>query len=448
MLNLGIVSSSIASLPFGDYWAGYYTFDGSPLVTFGTFLDSKVDSSGNSYTAASVYTSDYSGIRLILFKTTSSGIVSWSRFIDLPSATYPNLYYHNPSVSIGASYLYISYSIDYTSGASAIYNTVTHYINFLTGNDVNTPRIFATQNDMMRDSCYFDGSTDYVFYAGIGPASTTGYQGMIYRLSTTLGSVNARSLATSDSALYESINSIVSDGTYVYVAGQDVTNAGFIVKYDSSFSQNAIVRSAVTDSFSKSFYQMVLSGSYVYAIDISNNISRYNVSNLSLSGTPRRITSSVSIAFGGMSADSYGNIYVYGRNTSNNKGFIIKYDSDLNILWQRYIYSGIPSVSAVYRGEVYSIGFSSDQMYVSFGGCLDSSSKVIWKANLPIDGTYTGTYTVGSYTFKYEYADLVETSTSLSTATTTKALTSQTRSTNTQSVSSSTPTADFIEVTF
>ena len=85
---------------------------------------------------------------------------------------------------------------------------------------------------------------------------------------------------------------------------------------------------------------------------------------------------------------------------------IAKYDTSGTIQWQRSIrstgYDTLYSISVDTAGSIYVCGYSTV-----------SSITSTFIAHLPTDGSKTGTYSVGGYSFTYAASSLTDSSTSL-----------------------------------
>lgn len=174
-----------------------------------------------------------------------------------------------------------------------------------------------------------------------------------------------------------------------------------------------------------------VSGSNVYgygiAVDASSNIyvighssasspASFQLAKYDTNGViqwQRSLGSGTDSASGnGITVDSSGNVYFVGNLTGSvNSLQIAKYNTSGNIQWQRRLYSsGLTT-------EGYSIAVDSvSNVYVAGKTTAGAPGQVIM-ASLPNDGTKTGTYSVGGYSYTYEASSLTDASTSLTDAT-------------------------------
>jgi hypothetical protein len=126
--------------------------------------------------------------------------------------------------------------------------------------------------------------------------------------------------------------------------------------------------------------------------------------------------------YGGIYGDSSGNIYVSGTNTTVNAskgvnaeyaGFIAKYNSSGTNQWTRRISPSVAGTVSNYGVVIDSTGriiSGSYQSQVSGGTSVDTLLLA-----LPVDGTKTGSFTVGGRGFSYASATSTETSITTST---------------------------------
>lgn len=91
-------------------------------------------------------------------------------------------------------------------------------------------------------------------------------------------------------------------------------------------------------------------------------------------------------------ADSSGNVYVGGADLSANGMVIAKYNSSGTLQWQRKM------TASASIGYPYGMALESGTNLV-ISSTIDGDNGLVMK--LPTDGSLTGTYTIGAYTFTY-----------------------------------------------
>lgn len=119
---------------------------------------------------------------------------------------------------------------------------------------------------------------------------------------------------------------------------------------------------------------------------------------------------SVATNASGITVDSSGNVYLVGT-YSNGQGILIaKYSISGNIQWQRRLDAN--------PGFVYGYSIAVDAVSnVYVVGKTDAGApQQVLMASLPDDGTKTGTYSVGGYSYIYAATSLTDSSTSLTDA--------------------------------
>ena len=100
--------------------------------------------------------------------------------------------------------------------------------------------------------------------------------------------------------------------------------------------------------------------------------------------------------------DSSDNIYVCGRNLGYKQNSIAKYDSNGNLQWQRKIYWSAGG-GTTRTFDLSGIGLDSQgALWVSGVLSLPSGQVDAFFMKVPNNGSKTGTYTIGGYTFVYD----------------------------------------------
>jgi outer membrane protein assembly factor BamB len=115
-----------------------------------------------------------------------------------------------------------------------------------------------------------------------------------------------------------------------------------------------------------------------------------------------------------VAVDSSSNVYVCGQTDQNANGFqLAKYNTSGTIQWQRTLGSS----SAGEIGYAITVD-SSDNLYVCGDSTVSGVQQFLF-AKLPNNGSLTGTYTVGGYSFVYASSSLVDADSGLSASTST-----------------------------
>lgn len=138
----------------------------------------------------------------------------------------------------------------------------------------------------------------------------------------------------------------------------------------------------------------------------------------------------------GVSIDPQNNVYVCGSTVSANTDCLVaKYDSNGNLLWQRSMNVGFNDIGN-------GIKVYSNHYYVAMRRQpLNSSDGILCVTKFPIDGSLTGTYSSG--TFTYASTTLSSGASSFTSSTPTGSFSTRTMSNTTTSFTSSDPGTSF-----
>ena len=272
-------------------------------------------------------------------------------------------------------------------------------------------------SDQIGRSVAVDGSGN-VYVCGFSNASgTDDIQIAKYDTSGTIQW--QRSLGVSGSSEQGRSVAVDSSGN-VYVCGYSTAsgpNNFQIAKYNTSGTiqwQRSL--GGVTDQIGRSVAVDGSGNVYVCGSSTASNdiqIAKYNTSGTiqwqrSLSGT---VEEGYSVA-----VDSSGNVYVCGYSiASGSTDFqIAKYNTSGTIQWQRSL--GGSSGGTSYTDYGFSVAVDgSGNVYVCGYSILSGNSDFLF-AKLPGNGTLTGTYSVGGYSFTYAASSLTDAATSLTDA--------------------------------
>lgn len=199
----------------------------------------------------------------------------------------------------------------------------------------------------------------------------------------------------------EEFNAIVSDGTYLYAAGrQDAQSEGswdaFIVKCDAS--GNLIWQRSLGGSSTDIFYALTLNGTFIYAAGVQASQGQGNydalIAKYDTDGNliwQRGLGTSVDEYFYSIATDetyvyAAGYRYTYGQ--GSNDAILVKYDTNGNLIWQRSL-KGSSDVridtlasdgaSLYIAGGYYILGAGN---YSAFLVKYDTNGNLIWQRSL------------------------------------------------------------------
>lgn len=367
-----------------------------------TYVDGRgigIDSSNNLYIAASAVVGTTQC--LLVAKFNSSGVVQWQQTLgSIGTACYGwgaavdasgNVYVAGQSPVSGGSYEIVKYN---TSGSI-------QWQRSLSGSNGAAYAIAVdSSSNVYITGTMNAGSTNNISLAKYNSSGTIQWQ---------------QSLGNSSYTDYGYGIAVDSSGN-VYITGFSATAIGgyylVTLKYNSSGTLQ--------------WQRQIGNGSFVYsgnaiAVDSSGNIyvTGYtydtpgtNSSILTVkydtSGAiqwQRRLGSSNTDYGYGIAVDSSGNCYIVGQNGAGLYCEIAKYNTSGAIQWQRRL-SGSSSdlgrgVTVDSLGNIYIVGYT--------GANGTNGNAMI--AKLPSNGSLTGTYTVGGYSFTYAASTLTDTTT-------------------------------------
>jgi len=403
--NLGVASSSgfgfaSTAVSGGNFFLGYFTYSGTQ--NFQYFTSMGVDSAGNIFSSGSPNGAD----GIFIFKVDSFGNFVLAKYINNGISSRGCVVGPSGNIYIGAFFSTTAtsgYIVKLNNNASGIL-----YQKSLTGN-VGIGQVFI------------DKTETYVYT--IGWRFDTPNRKIIWN------KYNASDLTIVDGGI-SSTNvtnqgkggSVDSSGN-IYLAGYTATGSsasydGFLLKVASDMHTNVWKRKVANGTSSAEYRDTCVdSSANVYscgAVTVSTQgrgyISKYNTS-----GT---IQWQKQYAPGSLNDLTYFNItidpseqYIYcvGQNTTSSSGIVIitKLDISGTLIYHRSL--SIGSSSYIEPGSIY---VDANAMYISGNMQITGATgqkPFIFK--LPLDGSRTGTYTVGSTTITYSTISYTETST-------------------------------------
>jgi uncharacterized delta-60 repeat protein len=408
------------------YWIGLL---GSGNTDIGNSV--AVDSSGNMYLCGYTNASGTNDIQIAKYNT--SGVIQWQRTLG-----------GNGNTNRGYSITVDSSSNVYLCGGSFV--GVSNDIQIAKYNTSGTiqwqRRLSNSSGQDLGNSVAVDSSGNVYIFGYSNQSGTTDCQIAKYDTSGTIQWQRTLSGGTEigySVAVDSSGNSYVCGYTSFGVSG----TWGFIIaKYNTS---GTIQWQRRLDSSGQDY-------GYSVAVDSSGNVYVCGQSNASgtddiqiakydTSGTiqwQRTLGGGASDVGYSIAVDSSSNVYVCGY--SNASGTvdiqIAKYNTSGTIQWQRSLGSSSTdignSVAVDSSGNVYLCGYTS----------VSGNSYFLF-AKLPGNGGFTGTYTVGGYSFTYAASSLTDATSSLTDAASslTDAASSLTSSTSTLTDAASTLTS-------
>lgn len=416
MFTLGtLASSSVAS---SGYWIGKY--DG-----FTSASHSVSDINGNVYMASHNFTTLY------VFKHSSDGTIIWSK--SLGGISSDSTGFDSVKISLSSNDIYVSYVI--SDIANGDYSLVIQRLSVSDGSLMSSKNIYGS-NDYL-GKARWDGSS-YLYLAGAYSNSSGETQSEVIRVSSDLTSFSTRSLSTSNSLVPEFAGVVDVDSSYYYLAGSHSSTGAYFSRFSKSTNSVGYMRT-LNINFDPNV--SVLNGGFWYiggAVDqYIRRIIRFLDSDVSSSSVQVELPSGVILH--DLAADSSGYIYCLGSDLYSPKVTVFKFDSSLNLVWQRTI-TEVGSSNII----PYSISVSAGALNVLFRTVYSYYGTILTR--LPLDGSYTGTYTVGNSSISYTSSNYVFTKpANITTSNITKTLSSVSRSSSSPSMLVSDYIAPFVK---
>lgn len=365
-----------------------------------------VDGSGNAYFFGSSNASGTNSFELA--KYNSLGTIQWQkRLTGGTDSTGLSVYVD----SSGNSYI-CGYSDGNPSGSYAI-----QFAKYDTSGNVSWQRYLTGGGAGAYGSAITADSSGNVYVCGNG--TNTGYAAAQIAKYNSSGTVQwQRRLDLSASSIDTPVNSIAVDSSAnVYICGYYL-NSGtqdiYLAKYNTSGTLQWQRRLGGTGDqiglgiSADSSGNVYITG-YTVGATVSSVVAKYDTSGAIQ--WQQTLTGSGSEQGYSVTVDSSGNVYFCGRNTTTSNAFLIaKYNTSGVLQWQR-ILSG---------GDAYGRGIavdSSNNYYICGYSDQRSGNNDFLFAKLPTDGTKTGTYVVGGYSYNYATSSLTDATSSLTAAT-------------------------------
>jgi hypothetical protein len=382
---IGITASGMSSANFTSWMAYFTTTIGARgVATFGS----------------SVYVTGDNGTQMINAKYNSNGSVNWQRGLDNSTSTTSDIP-RGAAVDSSGNLYGCGYRTIYkynSSGSIQWQKNVTS----------------ATTTTIWRSIEVDSSGNIYVIRAGdLGPSGSF----VLYKISSTPAITWQKSItAVYGWYLSDSAVSVDSSGN-VYVVATENNGMGIgyavLMKFNSSGTIQWSRKINDVVGIGAAHSVIVDSADNVY-VSWSFNPNAY-ITKFNSSGTEqwtRSINLGDTTGLVGVSIDSSNNIYFTGQFTSTNiRTFIVKYNSSGTIQWQRSIRATLTAGGSNRNLSSTACSVDSTNGQIALSGILDTE---FFAARLPIDGSKTGTYTLGLYTIFYAASSQTEASASVS----------------------------------
>ena len=372
--------------PSGLYWAG--TISG--LSAFSLVSDS----SNNIYGS---FIGSGSAALGVTIKISSLGVIQWQKSFGTNS--YPE-YFYQFGITIDSS------NNTYTAGyfndfSNPSYITIVKYDS--AGTISWQRKISNASNALSAAKIAYSTYTSSVNVIGAYGANNF-YGAGIDASSLTLNWYGNTAQTSGNAVIGYSITESNATGYFYMVGGYSVGGAyyaGYLEKRNSTGGpqfayyydniDGCFFRSAKLDSSAN----IVVCGNYTYGGATSGYLIKISPTTPSITWQTV-LYSGGNIVFKDLSFDSSGNIYVIGQvGVSPYTTVVVKYNSSGVLQWQR----SISPVSGATSVEAYAINIDSAGSMNIF--CFVNEALIM---HLPNDGSLTGNFTVGSYTFSYAAA--------------------------------------------
>ncbi len=404
---LGIIASSLSKLnPIS--WMAYFT--------------TSVSARGVAPSDGFVYAVGSDGTKMIISKYNTNGSVQWQRGLDNSTST-GNDFAMSAAVDSAGNV--------YGSGYRAIfkYNS--------TGSIVWQKNVTSTTQSGFWSGIQVDSTGN--IYVNRASNSNSGAL-TTYKIDATPAITWQRTVSPPASPTGYTFNfpdenlAIDSAGNVYIVYSLNNTNTGnvergYLTKYNSTG----------TIQWTVEIYAAIYGEIAALAIDSADNpyisygsgSSRRFLSKFNSSGTlqwSRDLSGGTTGPyFDALATDSNNNVYAVGRTLSgtNERILVTKYNSSGTIQFQRTIIATLTAGGSARNARATACSIDIPSGFIVIGGILDTE---FFTARLPIDGSKTGTYTLGLYTMVYGASSLTDASYTPNTASFTRTSTTPTLS--------------------
>lgn len=425
--SYGAITNSITPAPETS-WIAMYNHDG--IVYGGSkFFNISVD-----YSGLSLVSDTYPYAEALVMKLTPSGDISWTSRIAAYYPTYNSLYLR--AVYSDNSKVY-AFGYDNTGGAGGTYLSI-HDTN--TGRQLSNVKLVGAGTGVRVTS---DASSNIYLLTDTGTVvkyDSTGAYLSAFNLSYSYS--GSAGYAQNPMAMVISPNGSLLSTTMTYQwNGSQAANQGNLISINPS--NNAVQWKVAMGSWgaygtSDVFYgcasdsnsnAIAVGAHYVsgskYAV-----VAQYNSSGTFQWARQLTVGGTYQIFFYDVVTDNNNNIYVVGIDytTSGGRLVIVKYDSSGVIQWQRY-FANVGSQDS----PRIKLNISQTHIYVvtRITGGSGGAYFRTYVLKLPIDGSLTGTYTVGGTTYYYAASSYTDASLSISGTTHTATINNTSLSANT-----------------
>lgn len=387
-----IIASSTAASANLKSWLAYFT---------GTIAARGVASSDGF-----LYATGNDGTKIITSKYNTNGSVQWQKGLDNSSATGLDVAMGAAADSVGNVYG-SGYRALWKYNASGSIVWQKNITSTTTGGYWFGIRVDASGNIYSNRATSNDGGTALTTYKIDSTPAIT------WQKTLTASGANKSWRVTDNSVAVDS-----SGNVYVifsqYDEGIPQFDHGLLTKYDSSGTIQW-TRKIVIGIYGQMAAITIDSAGNIYVSYGSGSTSQRYLSKFNSSGTiqwSRELSGGTTGPyFSGLATDSNDNVYAVGRTLSstNERMLIVKYNSSGTIQFQRTIIATLTAGGAARNGRLNACSIDVPNGFIVISGILDTE---FFTARLPIDGSKTGSYSLGTYTMVYGASSLTDASAS------------------------------------